>query len=435
MRRNVLAVSVLAGLILVGCKNDKLEHLQVPADETVTMQSIIQSGDYAILSEWYTNTNPLTDHGDGSYTLSFLSEPEQGYARFRRQDGGHVDLTEFVNGSLIVDVSVANWGDAGAANAYVKIFMGSETVPADAPIEISDTELASLDTWYRCTLPINLMTTYDELAGTDDNGLSPWDLLSFGAHYSNMNNMSYSFKNITFNKESPADTSGVSCVESGDESSVPSIVVGIPSIPSDGVSMAQLLTGGYYTNFTADWGNNNSSVGNLTTGQINVDFTGETSNAVARFDSRSSNFDFAGYGNGSLFIDLTVNSYGTNNDGSPYDDKYTPYVKIFIKDDSSPGFVEIHDIDPSNPDSVNWDERVAVGTKNRCIIPLNKITSESQLTDADGDGSNLAPWDFISFGGNFGNLNAMNYQVENIYFSPSEPSKVGGNNSGIKCHR
>lgn len=431
MKNSLLTMSVFAASLLVGCKNDKIEQVQVA--ETITMQSIIQHGDYAALAEWYTNTNPLIDHGNGSYTLNFLNEPGQGYARFRRQDGGHIDLTKFINGSLIVDLNISSWGDAGKDKAYVKIFMGNESIPKDAPYEISDTQLPKLETWYRCTLPINFMTTFDELAGTNDNGLSPWDLLSFGAHYSNMNNMRYSFKNIIISQEAPVDTSDVSCVESGDESDIPPVITEVPNIPNNGISMAELLTNKYYTNFTADWGQNEFSKGDLTTGEISVDFTGEKNNAVARFDSRNLNFDFTGYGNGSLFIDITVESYGVNNDGKPYDDAYTPYVKIFIKDESSPGFVEIHNVDPSNPDSINWDERVSVGIKNRCIIPLNKITSESQLTNSDN--SNVSPWDFISFSGHFGNLNGMKYKVENIYLSPSIPSDVGGNNNGIKCYR
>ncbi len=437
MNRNLISVCIMASLSLIGCKSEVSDNqsAEPTTGTTMSMNELVQNGSYAATAEWYTNVNPLTDHGDGSYTLNFLSEPEQGYARFRRQDGGHVDLTKYVNGSISVDLNVVDWGDAGAGNSYVKIFMGNEAVPADAPFKLSNSELTSLDTWYRCTLPVNLTTTYDELAGTDDNGLSPWDLMSFGADYSNMNNMKYSFKNIVFSQESPADPSGPACVATGDGSALPAADNSIPNLPTDGVSMSQLLSDGYYTNFTSDWGSYNLSSGDLTTGKIDVDFSGETSNGVARFDTRGMNFGFSGYGDGSLFIDITVNSYGTKNDDTPHDNAFTPYVKIFINDENSPGFVEIHDTDPANLDSVNWDDRVAVGTKNRCIVPLKLITSEIQLTDSDGDGSNLAPWNFISFSGNFENLKGMKYSVENIYFSPSSPSLLGGNNDGVKCYR
>lgn len=199
------------------------------------------------------------------------------------------------------------------------------------------------------------------------------------------------------------------------------------------VTMAGLLTDGYYTNFTTAEGALNLSTGDTTTGTINVNFDGENDNAFVRFDSRGDNFDFTGYGNGSLIFDITITSYGTANDGSAHADAWTPYIKVFIKDDATPGYVQIHDIDPNNADSVNWDDRVATGTKYVCVVPLNQITSEAQLTDSDGDGTNLAPWDFISFGGNPGNLYAMQYTVENITFSANSPSTEGGKDDNIQC--
>jgi hypothetical protein len=209
----------------------------------------------------------------------------------------------------------------------------------------------------------------------------------------------------------------------------------LPDIPTNGVSMSQLLDNlTYYTHFTAEWGALNNSTADLNIGRIDVDFSDETDNARVRFDQRAANYDFTGYSSGSLIFDVTVASWGTKNDGiSAHDSAYTPYIKLYITDENSPGFVEIHDIDPSNSDSVNWDDRVAVGTTNRCIVPLNMITSATQLTDSDGQGN--APWDFITFSGNYQNLNNMKYTIENIYFSPSQPSDIGGKADGVKCYR
>ncbi|MFT6905138.1 MAG: hypothetical protein ACJAS1_001792 [Oleiphilaceae bacterium] len=221
-------------------------------------------------------------------------------------------------------------------------------------------------------------------------------------------------------------------VLSGCKNEITPVAPVAPVDPDARVTMADLLDG-YYNNFTVG-GSSNLSVGDTTTGTINVNFDGENEDAFARFDSRGDNFNFTGYGNGSLLFDITIDSYGTANDGSAHADAWTPYVKVFIKDDATPGHVDIHDIDPANADSVNWDDRVAAGTKYSCVIPLNLITSEAQLTDSDGDGTNLAPWDFISFGGNPGNLYGMQYTVENITFSANSPSTEGGKGDGIKCH-
>ncbi|NVC96056.1 hypothetical protein FC650_21120 [Vibrio natriegens] len=158
--------------------------------------------------------------GDSTVSINFdgvdIESWETEAVAFRRGDFTP-DFTGYSQGSLVFDLAVYGLHDS----AYLKVYVGNENErQTDEAAKLLLTEGIAGEAqqvpfdgqFYRCSFPLNFLTTNAELTGVNDGGFPPWNLVTFTGEAQKTYRMSFDVKDLHFSVDAAEESSSAKCI-------------------------------------------------------------------------------------------------------------------------------------------------------------------------------------------------------------------------------